>query len=385
MSVTAVIVAGGSSSRMQGVDKARLVLDGCTVLERSVRSFAQHPEMDAVVVVTRTDLIPLAESWKSRYPKLYAIVPGGDTRCLSVKEGLRAMPEDTEWVAIHDGARPFVTEELISEVLKSAKECGAAAPAVPVVDTVKEVDGEEFVTGTLDRSKLRAISTPQIFRADLFRTVIENETDSFDDCQLFEKAGYPVKLVAGDRNNFKITTKEDIARAKQQMGVSDYRIGHGYDVHRLVEDRKLIIGGVDIPYEKGLLGHSDADVLLHAISDAIIGALGEGDIGKHFPDTSDEYKGISSMNLLVRVKRLMDSYGACIVNLDTTLILQKPKIAPYIDKMRKNIAFALLCDEKRINVKATTEEKLGFTGSEEGASAHAVVLLEIKNKVPHLL
>lgn len=167
--------------------------------------------------------------------------------------------------------------------------------------------------------------------------------------------------------------------------MTDFRIGHGYDVHKLVPGRRLVIGGVDIPHTLGLLGHSDADVLIHAIMDAIIGALGEGDIGKHFPDTSDEFSGISSMNLLVRVKALMESHGAKIVNIDSTLILQKPKVAPYIDKMRQNIAFALNCDEKRINVKATTEEKLGFTGSEEGAAAHAVVLLEIKNKVPHLL
>ena len=371
-----MIVAGGSSSRMQGVDKARLVLDGCTVLERSVRSFAQHPEMDAVVVVTRTDLIPLAESWKSRYPKLYAIVPGGDTRCLSVKEGLRAMPEDTEWVAIHDGARPFVTEELISEVLKSAKECGAAAPAVPVVDTVKEVDGEEFVTGTLDRSKLRAISTPQIFRADLYRTVIENETDSFDDCQLFEKAGYPVKLVAGDRNNFKITTKEDIARAKQQMGVSDYRIGHGYDVHRLVEDRKLIIGGVDIPYEKGLLGHSDADVLLHAISDAVLGAAALRDIGYHFPDTDPKWEGADSRMMLRECVRLVKEKGYKVANVDATVLCQRPKLAPHIDKMRANIAEDLQIPEDAVSVKATTEEGLGFTGEGKGIASHAVVLLK---------
>lgn len=156
------------------------------------------------------------------------------------------------------------------------------------------------------------------------------------------------------------------------------RIGHGYDVHKLCQDRKLIIGGVEIPHEKGLLGHSDADVLIHAIMDAIIGALGLGDIGKHFPDTEEEYRGISSMNLLIRVKNLMDSCGASIGNLDSTLILQKPKVAPFIERMRENIAFVLCCDKSRVNVKATTEEKLGFTGSEEGAAAHAVVILNIK-------
>ena len=160
--------------------------------------------------------------------------------------------------------------------------------------------------------------------------------------------------------------------------MSGFRIGHGYDVHKLVEGRNLIIGGVDIPHTKGLLGHSDADVLIHAVMDAILGALGEGDIGKHFPDSSDEFLGISSMNLLVRVRQIMQSHSAEIANVDATVIAQKPKFAPYIEKMRSNIAFALGCKESFINVKATTEERLGFTGREEGISAHAVVLLEIK-------
>ena len=167
--------------------------------------------------------------------------------------------------------------------------------------------------------------------------------------------------------------------------MSDLRIGHGYDVHKLVEGRKLILGGVEVPHTLGLLGHSDADVLLHSIMDAILGALGEGDIGKHFPDTSGEFKDISSMNLLIRVKDIMDKHNASIVNLDSTLILQKPKISPYIERMRENISFALGVDLSVVNVKATTEEKLGFTGREEGISAHAVVLLEIKNKAPQLL
>ena len=159
--------------------------------------------------------------------------------------------------------------------------------------------------------------------------------------------------------------------------MSEFRIGHGYDVHKLAEGRRLILGGVDIPHSMGLLWHSDADVLIHAVMDAIIGALGEGDIGKHFPDTSDEFKDISSMNLLVRVRNLLESRDAKIQNIDSTLILQKPRVSPYVEKMRKNIAFALGCDESRINVKATTEEKLGFTGREEGISAHAVVILQI--------
>lgn len=159
--------------------------------------------------------------------------------------------------------------------------------------------------------------------------------------------------------------------------MKEMRIGHGYDVHRLVEGRRLVIGGVDIPHAMGLLGHSDADVLIHAVMDAVIGALGKGDIGKHFPDTKKEFEGINSMHLLARVKRMLDEVGGKIVNIDTTLILQKPKVAPYIEKMRANIAFALNTDVSRVNVKATTEERLGFTGREEGAAAHAVALLEI--------
>ncbi len=159
--------------------------------------------------------------------------------------------------------------------------------------------------------------------------------------------------------------------------MSEYRIGHGYDVHRLTAGRRLIVGGVEIPHTLGLLGHSDADVLIHAVMDGVIGALGEGDIGRHFPDTDGEFKDISSMNLLTRVKGIMDSHGACVVNIDATLVMQRPKVAPYIQKMRENIAFALMCDVSRVNIKATTEEHLGFTGREEGVSAHAVVLLDI--------
>ena len=161
--------------------------------------------------------------------------------------------------------------------------------------------------------------------------------------------------------------------------MAEIRIGHGYDVHKLVEDRRLIIGGVDIPHDKGLLGHSDADVLIHAVMDALLGAVGKGDIGKHFPDSDEQFKGISSMNLLVRVKKILDEAGASVVNLDSTVILQKPKVAGFIDKMRDNIAFALGVNVTRVNVKATTEEYLGFTGREEGVAAHAVVLVELKN------
>lgn len=376
MGVTAILVAGGHSARMKGTDKMTLKLDGVTVLERSLRAFALHPEVDAVVAVTRPDLIPLVERWRTRYPKITAVVAGGETRCLSVKAGIAAVPETAEFVAIHDGARPFVSAELITEVIRAAEETGAAAPATAVVDTVKTVDGLGFVTGTPDRSILRAVSTPQVFRFETYRRLIQNETDSFDDCQLFEKAGLPVKLVPGDRTNFKITSPEDVARAKMQTGDIGFRVGHGYDVHRLTEGRKLILGGVEIPYEKGLLGHSDADVLLHAVSDAILGAAALGDIGKHFPDTDDRWEGADSRIILRECVRLAAEAGFRPVNVDVTVLCQRPKLAPHIPAMRANLAQDLELPVDRISVKATTEEGLGFTGEGLGIACHAVTLMK---------
>ena len=376
MGVTAILVAGGHSARMKGTDKMTLKLDGVTVLERSLRAFALHPEVDAVVAVTRPDLIPLVERWRTRYPKITAVVAGGETRCLSVKAGIAAVPETAEFVAIHDGARPFVSAELITEVIRAAEETGAAAPATAVVDTVKTVDGLGFVTGTPDRSILRAVSTPKVFRFETYRRLIQNETDSFDDCQLFEKAGLPVKLVPGDRTNFKITSPEDVARAKMQTGDIGFRVGHGYDVHRLTEGRKLILGGVEIPYEKGLLGHSDADVLLHAVSDAILGAAALGDIGKHFPDTDDRWEGADSRIILRECVRLAAEAGFRPVNVDVTVLCQRPKLAPHIPAMRANLAQDLELPVDRISVKATTEEGLGFTGEGLGIACHAVTLMK---------
>ncbi len=376
MGVTAVLVAGGHSSRMKGVDKLTLELDGVTVLERSLRAFALHPEVDAVVAVTRPDLIPLVEGWRSRYPKIAAVVAGGDTRCLSVKAGIAEVPETSEFVAIHDGARPFVSAELITAVIRAAEEIGAAAPATAVVDTVKTVDGLDFVTGTPDRSILRAVSTPQVFRLDVYRSLIQDETDTFDDCQLFEKAGLPVKLVPGERTNFKITSPEDVVRAKMQTGEVGFRVGHGYDVHRLTEGRKLILGGVEIPFEKGLLGHSDADVLLHAVADAILGAAALGDIGKHFPDTDDRWEGADSRIILRESVRLAAEAGFCPVNVDVTVLCQRPKLAPHIPAMRANLAQDLGLSVERISVKATTEEGLGFTGEGLGIACHAVTLMK---------
>ena len=293
-----------------------------------------------------------------------------------------------ELVAVHDAARPFVSQAVITAALEAAAACGAAAPAVPVKDTVKRAvrgDGKTvpehcMVTDTPDRSTLYAVQTPQCFdRAAYLAALDELDAEKArlvtDDCSLFELTGRPVQLTQGDYANLKITTREDLPRAEQKEG-NDMRIGHGYDVHRLVEDRKLILGGVEVPFEKGLLGHSDADVLAHALADAILGACRGGDIGKLFPDTDPAYEGADSMVLLARVMDYARELGFEFVDADCTIACQQPKITPHRDAMRANLAHALGVDVENVGVAATTTEKLGWEGQGEGIGAWAVCLLQ---------
>ena len=345
--VSAVLVAAGSSTRM-GFDKLSFDLGGETVVQRSIRAFAECPLVSEIVLVAGKNRAFL-EQQAAACTKPVQVVQGGATRAESAKNGVLAA--HGELVAVHDAARPFVNQAVITAALEAAAACGAAAPAVPVKDTVKRAvrgDGKTvpeqcMVTDTPDRSTLYAVQTPQ--------------------------------LTQGDYANLKITTREDLPRAEQKEG-NDMRIGHGYDVHRLVEDRKLILGGVEVPFEKGLLGHSDADVLAHAVMDAVLGAAALGDIGKHFPDTDPAYAGADSLQLAQHVARIMREKGWKIVNIDSTLLCQKPKLAPYIPAMRENLAAAFGMPVDAVSVKATTEEHLGFTGEGLGIAAHAVALIE---------
>ena len=284
--VTAIVVAAGASRRM-GFDKLSYRLpDGRTVLETSCAALAAHPAITQLVLVCGGNRAA-CEAIAAACPKPCAVVQGGATRADSVRNGLAAATG--ELVAIHDAARPFVSENVITAALTAATETGAAAPAVPVKDTVKVADPSGRVLDTPDRATLYAVQTPQCFRRALYTQALAAVTGEkarlvTDDCSLFELTGRPVELVRGDYANIKITTREDLPRAGN--GGKKMRIGHGYDVHRLVEGRKLILGGVEVPYEKGLLGHSDADVLAHAVMDAVLGAAALGDIGQHFPDTA---------------------------------------------------------------------------------------------------
>ncbi len=370
--VTAIIVAAGASRRM-GFDKLSYRLpDGQTVLEKSCAALAAHPAVTQLVLVAGANR-ETCERIAQRCPKPCVVVAGGETRADSVRHGLEVA--SGELVAIHDAARPFVSQAVITAALQAAAQTGAAAPAVPVKDTIKVADADGRVQNTPDRATLYAVQTPQCFSRKLYLEALERVTGEkahlvTDDCSLFELADFPVTLTQGDYENYKITTKEDLQKEKTM------RIGHGYDVHRLMEGRKLILGGVDIPYEKGLLGHSDADVLLHAIMDAVLGAAALGDIGKHFPDTDPAYKGADSLALTRAVAKLIAEHGYTVGNIDATILCQAPKLAPHIAAMRQNIADAFGIPLDAVSVKATTEEHLGFTGEGLGIAAHAVALLE---------
>ena len=382
--VSAVLVAAGSSTRM-GFDKLSFDLGGETVLHRSIRAFEQDPLVTEIVLVAGKNRA-FVEQQAADCTKPVQIVTGGTTRAESAKNGVLAAAG--ELVAVHDAARPFVSQAVITAALEAAARCGAAAPAVPVKDTIKAaargngktVPDACLVHTTPDRSTLYAVQTPQCFdRAEYLAALEELDAEKArlvtDDCSLFELTGRAVQLTQGDYANYKITTREDLPRPEQKEE-HKMRIGHGYDVHRLVEGRKLILGGVEVPFEKGLLGHSDADVLAHAVMDAVLGAAALGDIGQHFPDNDPAYSGADSLKQARRVAEILKEHGFRIENIDATLLCQRPKLAPYIPAMRQNLADAFGLPVDAVSVKATTEGHLGFTGEGLGIAAHAVALIE---------
>ncbi len=378
----AIVLGGGSGTRMgAGINKVLLPLGGKPVIRRSAE--AMLPFADTVTVVCPEAERPRFEAalagldgGRIRY------AAGGGTRQASVWNGLCALPEACDHVLIHDGARCLVDADTIRAVMQGALETGAAVASIPCVDTVKSVDEHRLVTGTPDRAGLRCVQTPQAFRRELIvKAHLAARADGFigtDDAALAERIGLPVLLTEGSRRNLKITTPEDLAVAMTYLSeerLPELRVGSGYDVHRLVSGRKLILCGAEIPWEKGLDGHSDADVAVHALMDAMLGAAALGDIGKHFPDTDARYRGISSMKLLAHVADLLASRGLRVGNADITIVAQAPKLAPCIQTMRENLARALSLPEDRVSVKATTTERLGFEGRGEGISAQASVLL----------
>jgi len=293
--------------------------------------------------------------------------------------GLKKLPADCDTVLVHDGARPLVDDATIERVIASVRLHGSGIASTPLTDTIKQADADGGVTATPDRSTLRAVQTPQGFsRALLERAHREITVRCTDDAALVSALGERVFLTPGSPRNIKLTTQEDLYMAEYYL-IGLPRVGHGYDAHRLVEGRRLILGGTEIPYEKGLLGHSDADVLVHAVIDALLGACALGDIGGHFPDSDPRYKGISSLYLLEEAAKILHQNGFSVRNVDATVIAQRPKLAAHIPQMRRNIAAALGIGEAMVSVKATTTEGMGFEGAGEGISAHAVALVSQGN------
>ena len=371
--INVIIGAAGSGKRMGApIPKQFLKQGGKTILGQTVEKFAGCDFVNDIIIVTGEDYL---DDCRQICQGLVAeerhhVIVGGKERQDSVYQAMLFLqqrgtaPEDI--VLVHDGVRPYVSKAVIEAVVEEAAKSGAAITAVPPKDTVRHIE-----KGTLDRSRLCCVQTPQGFRFGLlleaFEKAMEEGFYGTDDASLVERLGHAAAIVPGEYTNIKITTPEDLTM--------EMRIGTGYDVHKLVEDRDLILGGVTIPYEKGLLGHSDADVLTHALMDALLGAAALGDIGKLFPDNDDSFKGISSIELLRRVKKALDDKGYSLGNADVTVICQKPKLAGYIDEMRANIAKALDAEVDRISIKATSTEKLGFTGRGEGIAAEAVCIL----------
>ncbi len=377
----AIILAGGSGSRM-GADRNKVLLElqGIPVILRSVKAF--EGLVDGVVLVSREEDLPAIKALIAPCELPVTIVSGGDSRQASVWNGLCALPPECTHVLIHDGARCLVDEATIRRCMHSAEACGSGVAAIPAIDTIKQVGADDLVLSTPNRASLRAVQTPQAFSVPLIREAHAAAQKSgfvgTDDASLLEHMGQSVRLTLGDRHNIKLTTPEDMKMAEAFLSpqLPSLRIGQGYDVHRLVEGRDLILCGVKIPHTLGLLGHSDADVALHALMDAMLGALALGDIGKHFPDTDEKYRGISSMKLLEHVSTLLSDHNARVTNCDVTIVAQKPKLLPYIPQMRKNIADALQLPLDRVNVKATTTERLSFEGQEEGISAQAICMVQ---------
>ncbi|WP_302575008.1 2-C-methyl-D-erythritol 4-phosphate cytidylyltransferase [uncultured Acidaminococcus sp.] len=386
-----IIAAAGMGKRLGlGYNKNYASVRGIPILVRNLHQLSQVPGLTlALVTVAKgeeTGARQLLQEWQDRqFPGLaWQVVTGGKERQDSVAHALAALPEDASWVAVHDGARPFAGPELFQRVWDKAREMGAAIAAVPCKDTIKVDDCAGSVDHTLDRSRLWAVQTPQIFRPELLREGFalarERRLDVTDDASLVEALGGQVALIMGDYDNRKITTPEDLAWAqdlaeRREGKPMEFRIGSGYDVHRLVEGRPLILCGVTVPWDKGLDGHSDADVPLHALMDALLGAAGLGDIGRLFPDTDDAYLGADSRKLLAAVLEKLRAAGWQVNNVDVTIIAQRPKLAPYEPAMLENLMADLGLPRDAVNVKATTTEKLGFTGRGEGIAAEAVASL----------
>jgi 2-C-methyl-D-erythritol 4-phosphate cytidylyltransferase/2-C-methyl-D-erythritol 2,4-cyclodiphosphate synthase len=429
MDVTAIIAAGGRGQRFGAAEpKQLLVVGGRTILERSVDAFLSHPSVSEVVVALPQELVASPPAYLraneavASPSKPLRLVAGGRRRQDSVANAFRAAAERSEVIVIHDAARPFVSAELITRTIAAAASAGAALAAIQARDTVKRAGPGEvrFVTETLARESIFLAQTPQAFRRSVLADALRLADEVTDEAALAERAGHRVQLVPGEASNIKITTPEDLRLAEAiaeawKRGATDRsaeafarraaetasaessehdglsrakgpartgRAGTGYDLHRLVPGRPLILGGVTIPSEVGALGHSDADVVCHAITDAMLGAAGLGDIGRHFPDSDPRWKDASSLDLLADAVRMIAGQGFEVGNVDVTVVLEKPKIRDHVEAMRQAIAKVLRIEVGRVSIKGKTNEGIDAVGRGEAIAAHAIALIRAISHQP---
>ena len=420
---TAIIAAGGRGRRLgAAVPKQLLTVGGRPMLQLSVEAFANHARVDALVVVLPAEVVSNPPGYLRHSRKPIRLVAGGERRQDSVANGLAAVDDRTDLVLVHDAARPFVDADLIDRAIDGALQSGAAICAVQVRDTIKvaerddaDAGGRAWIGRTLPREVVYLAQTPQAFRRSVLADAVrlgQSGVDATDEAFLAEQAGYRVRLVEGSARNIKITSAEDLALAQslgderrpesgvrspksttdggtiggaesQPAGIdvghrtpdAGLSVGLGYDIHRLVEGRRLILGGVEIPFERGLLGHSDADALCHAITDAILGAAGAGDIGRHFPDTDERWRDASSIDLLRQAVCLIRDKGFAVLHVDAVVVAERPKLAAHVPAIVERVAGALELAPTAVSVKGKTNEGLGEIGRGEAIACQAVALL----------
>lgn len=382
--VAAIIVAGGSGSRM-GRPKQFLPLADSTVVELSLRCFIEMAEVERVVLVLGED------SYQEHRARLsggkVVVVAAGPTRMGSVRNGFAALPSDVAVVAVHDGARSMITPEIARATIVEALRSGAAVAAVPVKDTLKIVEkGGRFVLETPERARFWAAQTPQAYRYAILKEALEkfkDDADATDESQLVERCGHKVSVVQSSDANFKITTPEDITMASaiiesRSGGARQSRAGFGYDIHKLVAGRPLWLAGVKLPHAKGLLGHSDGDAVLHACCDAVLGALGLGEIGVAFPPTDPKFKGLASKEIVAHTLEKVAACGGEIVHLDATVIAEEPKLKAHYGKLKASLAAVFRLPESRVSLKAKSNEGLDAIGRGEAIACHAVATVLVR-------
>jgi 2-C-methyl-D-erythritol 4-phosphate cytidylyltransferase/2-C-methyl-D-erythritol 2,4-cyclodiphosphate synthase len=393
MFVSAILAAGGRGTRLGAPTPKQLLMVGDrSMLQRSFETLDNHDNIHEIVVALPAELAAAPPLFLVSTRKPVQIVGGGATRQDSVARAFSRTSEQADVIVIHDAARPFASAALFSRVIAEAAKGGAAIAALQVQDTVKEATtaaGIHVVARTIARDSVYLAQTPQAFTRHVLSHAIRQAAVSpaTDEAALAERAGHPVRLVDGEASNTKITTAHDLRVAEALAGrtpsgeesvepmTGPMRIGTGYDLHRLEPGRKLIIGGIEIPHERGSIGHSDADVLCHAITDAILGAAAQGDIGRHFPDTSPEWKGADSIELLKRATAIVHAAGFSVANVDAVVIAEHPKLSPHVEAMRRKLADAMNVDITAVSVKGKTNETVGALGRNDAIAVHAVALL----------